>query len=99
MSISHRDLNCVPKEKVQTLASFEGIQGGEQDIRWLPVVRRRCDYPQNHAVLSELPVEGEYMRRPDLGDGRRFLLGQVLLSFHYERTNNPNLQSQMSNKD
>jgi len=74
MSIYHRDLNCVPKEKAQNLASFEGIQGGVQDIWWLPVVRRRHDFPQVE-ILSESPLEREYMRRPGPDDGRRFLLG------------------------
>ena len=59
---------------MQNLAGFEGIQGGVQDIWWLPVVRKRRDYPQNLEVLSESHVEREYMQRPGPGGGRRFLL-------------------------
>jgi hypothetical protein len=53
---------------MQTLAGFEGIQGGVQDIWWLPVAKRRRDRPQNHEVLSEWHVEREYTRRPNPGD-------------------------------
>ena len=66
---------CVPKEKVQNLAGFAGIQGGVQDIWWRPVVRRRRDYLRDQEVLVELHVEHECMQRPGPDDGQCFLLG------------------------
>ena len=66
---------CVPREKVQKLVGFEGIQGDVQDIWWRPVLRRRRGHPRDQGVLVELHVEREYMQRPGPDDGQRFLLG------------------------